>query len=36
MGEIGPNEDRRVPDELMLEGLGLNTVVVGNGDIAVE
>ena len=36
VGENGPNEDRRVPDGLMPEGLGLNTVVVGNGGIAVE
>lgn len=36
VGENGPNEDRRVPDGLMPEGLGLNTVVVGKGGIAVE
>lgn len=36
VGETGPDENRRVPDELILEGLGLTTVVVGNGGIAVE
>lgn len=36
VGENGLDEDRRVPDELRLEGMGVNTVVVGNGGIAVE
>lgn len=36
VGENGLDEDRRVPDELRLEGMELPTVVVGNGGIAVE
>lgn len=36
VGEDGLDEDRRVPEELRLEGMELTTVVVGNGGIAVE
>lgn len=36
VGENGLDEDRRMPDELRLEGMELTTVVVGNGGIAVE
>lgn len=35
-GENGLDEDRRVPEELRLEGMELTTVVVGNGGKTVE